>query len=85
MLASQRADPTADYNRKWWLATGVKTEAAFRKQAALVSLVSDGKMLTLTQHRNGGATGNDKGFAAIDERKVRATVMLPLERSFRQL
>lgn len=52
-------------------AAGVKTEATFQKQAALVSLVAGGLAVTFTPHRNGGATGPDKGFSPIDECAVR--------------
>jgi hypothetical protein len=46
---------------------GVKSEAAFQKQASLVSVVTDGRTATFTPHRNGGANGLDKGFVPIDE------------------
>jgi hypothetical protein len=52
-------------------AAGVKSEAAFQKQSALVSVVCDGKTVTFIPHRNGGATGNGKGFLPIDECEVR--------------
>jgi hypothetical protein len=48
-------------------AAGVKSEATFQKQASLVSLITDGKTVTFTPHRNGGANGNEKGFSPIDE------------------
>lgn len=51
-------------------AAGVKNEATFQKQASLVSLISDGRTVTFTPHRNGGATGNDRGFSPIDECQV---------------
>ena len=51
-------------------AAGVKSEATFQKQASLVSLISDGKTVTFTPHRNGGATGNDKGFSPINECEI---------------
>lgn len=47
-------------------AAGVKSEATFQKQASLVSLNTDGKTVTFIPHRNGGATGPDKGFSPID-------------------
>lgn len=52
-------------------AAGVKSDATFQKQASLVSLVADGKTVTFTPHRNGGATGPGKGFFPIDECAVR--------------
>lgn len=51
-------------------AAGVKSEATFQKQAALVSSTTDGKTVIFTPHRNRGATGPDKGFSPIDERAV---------------
>ena len=48
-------------------AAGVKSEATFQKQASLVSLIANGKTATFTPHRNGGATGPDKGFSPLDE------------------
>lgn len=53
------------------VAAGVKSEATFQKQASLVSLIANGKTVTFTPHRNGGATGPDKGFSPIDECAVR--------------
>lgn len=52
-------------------AAGVKSEATFQKQASLVSLITDGKIVTFTPHRNGGANGPDKGFSPIEECTVR--------------
>lgn len=52
-------------------AAGVRSEASFQKQAALISVVADGKTVTYTPHRNGGASGPDKGFSPIDECAVR--------------
>lgn len=48
-------------------AAGVRSEATFQKQASLVSVNADGKKATFTPHRNGGATGPDKGYSPIDE------------------
>lgn len=53
-------------------AAGVRSEAAFQKLASLVSLTFDGKIVTFTPHRNGGAMGNGKGFSPIGECEVRA-------------
>ena len=47
-------------------AAGVKSEAIFQNQASLVSVTTDGKTVTFTPHRNGGASGLDKGFSPID-------------------
>jgi hypothetical protein len=52
-------------------AAGVKSEPTFQKQASLVSLIADGKTVTFTPHRNGGANGPDKGFSPIDEFAIR--------------
>jgi hypothetical protein len=52
-------------------AAGVKSESAFQKQTLLVSLIANGKTVSFTPQRNGGATGPDKGFAPIDECAVR--------------
>jgi hypothetical protein len=52
-------------------AAGVKSEATFQKQASLVSLLTDGKTVTFTPHRNGGANGPGKGFSPINECAVR--------------
>lgn len=51
-------------------AAGVNSEAALHKQASMVQVTCDGNTLTCTPQRNGGATGNDKGFHAIDERAI---------------
>lgn len=48
-------------------AAGVRSEATFQKQASLVSVNADGNTATFTPHRNGGATGPDKGYSPIDE------------------
>jgi hypothetical protein len=58
-------------------AAGVKGEAAFQKQALLVSLITDGKKITFTPHRNGGATGPDRGFSPIDECAVQTDAKAP--------
>jgi hypothetical protein len=58
-------------------AAGVKSEAAFQKQASLVSLITDGKIVTITPHRNGGATGPDRGFSPIDECEVQVGTKAP--------
>ena len=52
-------------------AAGVKSEATFQKQTALVSLIADGNTVTFTPHRNGGTTGNEKGFSPIDECEIK--------------
>lgn len=52
-------------------AAGVKSEAAFQKQASLISVIADGQTVTFTPHHNGGATGPDKGFSPIDECAIR--------------
>lgn len=54
-------------------AAGVKSEATFQKLASLVSLITDGKTVTFTPHRNGGENGPDKGFSPIDERAVQVS------------
>jgi hypothetical protein len=51
-------------------AAGVRSEAALHKQALMVEVTRAGNTLTFTPQRNGGATGNDKGFHALDERAV---------------
>ncbi len=52
-------------------AAGVKTEAAFQKKSALVTALFDGVILSVTPHRNGGKTGNEKGFHPISECEAR--------------
>ena len=51
-------------------AAGVKSDRAFQKQAALVSVIFSGTTMTFAPHRNGGATGSDKGFSPIDDSEV---------------
>lgn len=58
-------------------AAGVRSETAFQKQASLVSITTDESTVTLTPHRNGGATGPDKGFSPIDECAVQVDAMAP--------
>lgn len=58
-------------------AAGVKSEAAFQKQASLVSLITDGKTVAFTPHRNGGGIGPDKGFSPIDECAVTVDAKAP--------
>ena len=48
-------------------AAGVKSEASFQKRAQLVTASFDGTALTITPHRNGGTTGDQRGFHPIEE------------------
>lgn len=51
-------------------AAGVRSEAALHKQASMISVTRTGNTVSFTPQRNGGATGADKGFHALDERAV---------------
>lgn len=52
------------------IAASIKSEAAFQKQASLVSVATHGKTMTYTPHRNGGAIGPERGFSPLDECEV---------------
>jgi hypothetical protein len=56
-------------------AAGVKSEATFQKKAELVTIYFDGTALTITPHRNGGGTGDEKGFHPIFEREAHSAGM----------
>lgn len=47
------------------IAAGVKTESSFQLGASLVQVHGNGQVLTFTPTRNGGATGDSKGFHAL--------------------
>jgi hypothetical protein len=58
-------------------AAGVETETAFQKKSDLVTALFDGAVLTITPHRNGGGTGNEKGFHPIAECEAQLMEIAP--------
>jgi hypothetical protein len=51
-------------------AAGVQSESAFMRGARLVRIQKEEDALFVIPHRNGGPTGDKKGFHAISEKKI---------------
>ncbi len=48
-------------------AAGARSESAFMRGAKLVSIERRAELLQIIPHKNGGASGNERGFLALEE------------------
>ncbi len=76
-LANSRtavADPAQDewssLAQKRWVAAGADSESSFMRGALLLSLERHDELIYVIPHRNGGASGKERGFHALEEYAV---------------
>jgi hypothetical protein len=69
-IADPRREEFAAIAQSRLQAAGVRSESAFMRGARLVRIQKEEGAVWVIPHRNGGSTGEKKGFHAISEKKI---------------